>query len=205
MFVGRLVGFGEWLGIEMAVIRGEAAPGGQLKLPAVHRARQYAVFDPGEARQVSFEVRAAPLDAIAFRLPELIYLRLLRIVALGVLDALWREALEEVVDIIVVCAPALRLEAARQEDIIHPVFEMVNDAVFDQRAVEVEAIIPLLVCPRAHLSLVEVEDDVFGFVAIATLQEDQAVDASSDQIGLLHNRLEPLGERRQNLDLPARP
>src|SRR5437868_5459556 len=47
------------------VVRGEAAARRELELPAVQRARQDAVLDHAEARQIGLQVRAAALDAVA--------------------------------------------------------------------------------------------------------------------------------------------
>src|SRR5579885_1064809 len=108
----------------------------------MHGAGEHAVLDFGEARQVGLEVRAAALDAVAVALPELLVRRLLGVVALGVLQAFGREALEEIVDVLVVGSLALSLEATGEENLVDPVLLMVNDAVFEQRAVDVEAIVP---------------------------------------------------------------
>ena len=103
------------LRIEWMALGSEAAPGSQFKLPAMHCAGQHAVLDAGEARQVGFEVGAAALDAIAVALPQLLHCRLLGVVAFGVLQAFRREALEEVVDVLVIGSLTLRLEAAGEQ------------------------------------------------------------------------------------------
>src|SRR5579885_3695321 len=113
----------------------------------MHGAGEHAVLDLGEARQVGLEVGTAALDAVAVAFPELLVRRLLGVVALGVLQAFGREALEEVVDVLVVGSLALGFEAAGEENLVDPVLFMMNDAVFEQRAVDMEAIVPLLILP----------------------------------------------------------
>src|SRR2546423_12930382 len=113
--------------------RGQAAPGCQFKLPAVHRACQDTVLYLCEARQIGFQMWAAPLDAIAIALPQLVYRRLFGVVTLGILQALRREALEKIIDVLVVRSLALRLKAAGEGNLVDPVLFMVNNAVFEQR------------------------------------------------------------------------
>src|SRR5207249_2561805 len=65
------------------VVRGQAATGGELELPAVQRAGEHAVLDDAEARQVGLQMRAAPLHAVAGALEEFPLRQLLGVAALG--------------------------------------------------------------------------------------------------------------------------
>src|SRR5215204_4825649 len=93
--------------VEAVLVGGEALSGREVELPAVQRARQYAVLLFPKARQVSFEVRAAALDHEVATFPQLPYRCRLGVVVLRVAQALRGEDLEEVVDILVVGAAAL--------------------------------------------------------------------------------------------------
>jgi hypothetical protein len=132
------------LRIKRMTFRCEAAPCGQFKLPAMHRACQDTVLDMSKASEICFQVRATALDAVTVAFPELLNCRLFSIVALGILQAFWREAFEEIVNVLVICTFALCLEAAGEEDLVDPVFLVMNDAIFEKSRVNVEAIIPLL-------------------------------------------------------------
>src|SRR6266487_1528789 len=100
-------------------------------------------------------MRTATLDAIAVAFPELLYSSLFGVVAFGILQAFRREALEEIVYILVVRSLTLCLEAAREENLVDPVFLVMHNAVFEKRRVNVETVIPLLVslAPRLIPSL----------------------------------------------------
>src|SRR5438105_9549816 len=76
---------------------GQAAPAGQVELPAVQLAGQRVALDDAEPAQVRLEVRAAPLHVPAVQRDVLgVGVPLVLVVpALGVLDALLRQALEE--------------------------------------------------------------------------------------------------------------
>ena len=88
-------------------------------------------------------MRTAALDTIAVAFPKLLYGGLFSIVALGILQAFWGEAFEEIVNVLVICTFALCLEAAGEEDLVDPVFLVMNDAIFKKRRVNMKAIIPL--------------------------------------------------------------
>src|SRR5207245_7631150 len=94
---------------EAPVVGREAAARRQLELPAMQRAREDAVLDDAETRQVGLQVRAAPLHSVARALEELPLRQLLGIAALRVLDPLGGKALEEAVQVLVVGAVPLRL------------------------------------------------------------------------------------------------
>src|SRR5438270_12216139 len=126
----------------------------------MHRACQNPVLYSGKARQIGFQMWAAPLDAIAIALPQLVYRRLFGVVTLGILQALRREALEKIIDVLVVRSLALRLKAAGEENLVDPVLFMVNNAVFEQRTVTVEAIIPLFAIPRIDTARVKIQHDL---------------------------------------------
>src|SRR5438876_3965088 len=96
-----------------------------------------------KAGEIGFQVRTASLDAVAAAFPELLYSCLFGIVALGILQAFRREALEEIVYILVVCTFTLGLEAAGEENLVNPVFFVVNNTVFEKSRVNVETVIPL--------------------------------------------------------------
>jgi hypothetical protein len=107
MLTSRAVGGRGWrsgvvpsraCGVEPAVVGGQAAPGGQVELPAVHPAGQDPVVDLPKASQVGLEVGAAALDQVAVQGEQLLVGGLLDVPALGVLQPLGREGLEEVVD-----------------------------------------------------------------------------------------------------------
>jgi hypothetical protein len=112
-------------------------------LPAMHRAGQDAVLDMRKTCQICLQMRAASLNAIVIAFPELFYGGLFGIIALGILQAFWREALEEIVHVLVVRSLALGLEAAGKENLVDPVLLVVNDAVFEKRRVNVKTVIPL--------------------------------------------------------------
>ena len=89
-------------------------------------------------------MRTASLDAIAVAFPELLYSSLFGVVALGILQAFRCEALEEIVHVLVVCSLTLSLEAAGEENLVNPVFFVVNNTLFEKRRVNVETVIPLI-------------------------------------------------------------
>src|SRR6266480_6624156 len=89
-------------------------------------------------------MRTATLDTIAITFPKLLYSSLFSIVALGILQAFRREALEEIVDILVIRSLALCLEAAGEENLVDPVLLVMNNAIFEKRRVNVKAIIPII-------------------------------------------------------------
>src|SRR5258708_11062340 len=108
------------LRIERVALRSKAAPGSQLKLPAVHGASQHAILNLCKAREIGLQVRAAPLDAIAVAFPELLYCRFLGVVPLGILQTFGREALEKIVNIFVVRSLALGFEAEGAANTVAP-------------------------------------------------------------------------------------
>ena len=84
----QAIAFADRPRVEPAVIRREAAARGQVELPAVELTGEYAILDPAELGEITPEVRAAALDHVAVALPELLYGRTLRVVALDVLHPL---------------------------------------------------------------------------------------------------------------------
>src|SRR5437660_9787156 len=145
----------------------------------MHRACQNPVLYSGKARQIGFQMRAAPLDAIAIALPQLVYRRLLGIVTLGILQPLRREALEKIIDVLVVCPLALGLEAAGEENLVDPVLFVVNNAVFDQSAVNVEPIIPFFAIPCIDTARVKVK---YNLLHIA-VDQYTPIDTDAGQVG----------------------
>jgi len=97
----------------------------------VHGTRQNAILYLAEAGEVGLQVRAAPLDTVTIDFPELVLWGLFGVVSLNVLKPLGRRALEENVHVLVVWSFALRLEAAGEEEIVHPILYMANNAGFD--------------------------------------------------------------------------
>ena len=104
--------FYDGLRVESVAIRGKAASGGQLELPAVHGACQNAIFYVSKAREVSFQVGTTALDAITMALPQLLCWRLFSIVAFGILETFQGETFEEIINVLIVGTLALCLEAA---------------------------------------------------------------------------------------------
>src|ERR687894_2552762 len=187
--------------IEAVLVGGEALSGRQIELPAVQSARQYPVLLLPKACQVGFEMRAAALDHEVATLPQLPYRRRLRVVGLRILHTLLGEDLEEVVDILVIGAAALRLEAAGEKETIDPVLLVVEDLVLDQRRVYAkQVVVGRLLATLVHLPLLEVYDHLLPL----EVEQDPAVDPNTVQIGLLQERLEPLLERREDIYLAPR-
>ncbi len=149
---------GERLGVEFAIVGGEAFAGGKLKLPAVHGAGEDAVLYLGETRKISLEVGAAALNTIAVAFPELMLRRLFRVVAFDVLDAFGREALEKDVDVFVVWSLALRFKATGEEKVVDPVFDVADDAGLDEGGINLETVLPLFVVPWIDFALLEIDD-----------------------------------------------
>src|SRR5690606_6087089 len=160
---------------ELAVVRGEALARLEVELPAMERTGEHTVLNLTEAGEVGLQVRAAALDHVPLALDQRLIRTLLDVVPLGVLDPLRREALEEAVEELVVLPLALGLEPAREEDVVHPVLFVVDDAVLHQRRVDDE-----LEPGRRHpvplvdLALDEVDNDLS---ALAEIEQQQVVDA----------------------------
>src|SRR6266436_8476387 len=109
----------------------------------MHSACQHAVFYVGKTCQVRFQVRATSLDAVPMAFPQLLCWRLFCIIAFSVLETFQGEAFEEIVNVFVVGSFALRMETAGEEERIHPVLQVMDDAVFHQGGVYAEAIAAL--------------------------------------------------------------
>src|SRR5947207_15333602 len=107
--------FGEMLGVELAVVRGEALAGGQLELPAMHSTGEDALLYLAETCKVGLEMWTAALDAVAIALPELLLRRLFSIVAFDILDALGRESLDENVAVSAISSHSTCFEATGGE------------------------------------------------------------------------------------------
>src|SRR5258706_16343439 len=133
-------------------------------------------------------MRAAPLDAIAIALPQLVYRRLFGVVTLCILQALRRETLEKIIDVLVVRSLALRLEATGEENLVDPVLFVVNNAVFEQSAINVEAIIPFFAIPRIDTARVKIKHDLLHIA----VDQDAPIDADAGQVGLFQQRLKPI-------------
>src|SRR5918997_478893 len=145
--------------IEAVLVRGEALSGREVELPAVQRARQYSILLFPKACQVGLEVWAAALDHEVAALPQLPHRRRLGVVVLRVAQALRGEDLKEVVDILVVGAATLGLEAAGEKEAVDPILLLVEDLVLDQRRVYAEeVVVGRLLGVLVHLPLLEVED-----------------------------------------------
>src|SRR6185312_9623762 len=154
----------------------------------MHGAGQDTVLYLCEARQISLQMRATPLDAITIALPQLVYGGLFGVVALGILQTFRREAFEKIIDVFVVRSLALGLEAAGEEDLIDPVLFMANNAVFEQRAVDVETIIPFLAIPGINTTRVKIEHNLLHIA----VDQDAPIDADAGQVGLFQQRLKPV-------------
>src|SRR5215470_7223858 len=102
-------------------------------------------------------MRTASLDTIAVTFPELLDGSLFSIVALCILQAFWCETFEEIIDILVICSLALGLEAAGEEYLVDPVLFVMDDAIFEQRGVDMEAVIPFTTVPCIHTPGMEVK------------------------------------------------
>ena len=172
--------FGETLGVELAVVRGEALAGGQLELPAMHGTGEDAVLYLAKTCKIGLEMWTAALDAVAIALPELLLRRLFSIVAFDILDALGREALEENVDVFVIRSLALCFEATGEEEIVDPVLDVTDDAGFDESRVNLEAVFPLFIVPWVDLTLLEIHDHRL----LSTVDEEAPVDADAGEIGV---------------------
>src|SRR5262245_51665046 len=97
---------------------GQATPAGQVEPPAVHLAGQGVSLDHPEPGQIRLQVRAAPLQYPAVQRDVLgVGTALVLVVpALGVLQPLLGEALEERVDELVVLADPGSGEPAGEEE-----------------------------------------------------------------------------------------
>ena len=117
------------VGADLVADAGQAAAAGQVELPAVQLAGELVAVDDAEAGQVRLQVRAAALHhPVAERDVLGVGAALVLVVpALGVLQALLGQALEERVDELVVLADPGRREAAGQEERVDPV-DLVDEA-----------------------------------------------------------------------------
>src|SRR6266516_2824628 len=204
--VPTLVRFGaRFDAVEAAVVGGQAAPGGELELPAVHVAGEHAVLDHAELRQVGLEVRAAALYQVAVQGDQLLGLAQLGVPALGVLEALGRQHLEPVVDVLVVGAVAGGLEAARQKQLVDPVFVVAGDARLHQGAVDAEGVAARLALPDLHAAIEEVDHHLLALHRVGGVQQHATVHPRAGPVGLRQQRLPPRLERADDVDLVARP
>src|SRR3954447_25676727 len=199
-------------GADLVADAGEAAAAGQVELPAVQLAGQGVAVDDAEAAEVGLEVRATALHGPLAELGVLGVDRLLVLVvpALGVLQALLAEALEERVDELVVLPDAGRGEAAGQEQRVDPVTLVDVDEVLDQSPAGLEAVAHLLVGVGADLLAGEVHhdrlDDGAGrAVGVGEVEADRAADALGHVDRLFEQRLDALLELAENVDLGVPP
>ena len=140
----------------------EAPPRVEVELPAVHLAVQHVAVPQGaEPLQVRAQVRAAPLHLVRTAPERLVAGRSRRVVALAVRHPLDGEALEERVDVLVVRAVPVGPEAGGQEDLVHPVLGVLEDAPLHERPVQRERVGERVAGPRrAHGAGREVDHDV---------------------------------------------
>ena len=75
------------LAAQVPVVAREAAAGLEVELPVVQAAREHAVVDLAEAREVGLAVRAVALDAPAVALEELVGAAPFAVALLDVVDA----------------------------------------------------------------------------------------------------------------------
>src|SRR5690606_37139918 len=116
---------------------------------------------------ISLQVRAAALNRVALAFERLLLVMLFDVVTLGILHAFQRQQLEERVEELVVGALPLGLESAGKEDVVNPVFFVVDDAVLNQRAVDVEDVaIGRNAVPFANLAIDEVDHDLAAIAEI---------------------------------------
>src|SRR5690606_13346987 len=103
---------------QMLAHAGQTAAGAQVEFPAVQLAGERLALHYTETGQVSLEVRAPALHqpTVQFDVLGLHRLLVLVVPALGVLQALLREALEERVDELVVLPDPRRREPAGEEE-----------------------------------------------------------------------------------------
>ena len=133
-----------------------------------------------KAGQIGLKMWAAALDTITVTFPKLLYSSFFRIVALGILQAFWGEALEEIVDIFVICPLALCFESAREENLVNPVLLVMNNAIFEKGAVNVKAIIPIMAIPCIDTPGMEVKHDLLYI----TVDHDSSIDTHASEVSL---------------------
>src|SRR5439155_26130681 len=155
-FRSRLVGP---VRTDLVAHAGEALPRGQVELPAVQLAGQDPVLDLAEAGQVRLQVRAAPLQYPVAHPDVLRVGLLLGVPALGVLQPLLRQALEERVDELVVLADPRRAEPAGQEQRVDPVHLFDVQQMLHEYPWRPEPVPHLLVGGAAALLAREVDQD----------------------------------------------
>ncbi len=166
----------------------------------MERTGHHPVLDRREPGQVGLHVRTSPLDVVAGELERALRRPVLRVEALGVLEPLDVEALEPGVDVVVVRPAPMGAEAHREEQLVHPVLDVLADEVVDEVAVDLELVARVLVVEgAAHPSLLEVDDDPL----IADIEQDRLVDPGADHVRLLEERIPPCRELREEVD--ARP
>jgi len=119
---------------------GQAAPGGQVVLPAVHGAGEHGAIDHAEPAEVAAQVRAAALHDPVAELDIFFVVLPAGVPAFGVHDPFRGQALEEGVDVLVVLADAAGTETHAQEQAVDPVDLVVGDQPLDQRAGDGELI-----------------------------------------------------------------
>src|SRR5207248_7237274 len=101
---------------EVTVVAREAVAGREVEAPVVQAAREHAVLDLGEAREVGLAVRAPTLDPPPVALEELVGALVGSLVALlDICDALDGERFEERHHELVERTFPVRAEAAREK------------------------------------------------------------------------------------------
>src|SRR5215472_2826504 len=77
---------------------------------------------------------------------------------------------------------------------------MVEDAVLDERTINLQAVIPILPGPCIDASQLKVDHDLH----VPAIQEDAPIDPNGDGIGLRQERLEPVLQGAQYVHLATR-
>ncbi len=188
-------------------VGGEAAARGEIEAPMVHPALEDAVFELTEPRQVRLQVGAAALHHEVPDPHEIVRLVLLGVPALGVLEPLRRQALEEGVDELVVGAPAGRPEAERQEQAVHPVDLVAGHLSLHELPGDDEAVAALLAGVRTDLPADEVDDDPLDALLRprCQLEQHEVADAGADLVGQREQRLPPLPQGLDEIAVIWRP
>src|SRR6185369_21032 len=116
----RIIAFGS-RGPDLVPDTRQASPADQVELPSVQLAGERVAIDDAESCQVGFQMRAPALDVPVSETRVFGVRLLVRVPALGVLQSLLGEALEERVHEFVVLPDAGRREPAAQEERVDPV------------------------------------------------------------------------------------
>src|SRR4051812_43956029 len=128
--------------LQPAICSGQTFPGLQVESPPVQGAYEDVALDLAEHAQIGLPVWARPLHDVAPELDLLVRVRRVELAAsltLRAPHALDRQALEEVVQVLVERAVAPRSEAAAEEERVAPVDRTVGDDGLDQLTADVEA------------------------------------------------------------------